>query len=296
VRTVLFFGDSNVRGFGNDPRERYAALTEAAVASDTRAAWRFVVASAASDFHTIPPYLERAVAKNAPSIIVWQCPTGPACYFINHPPWARRLGAMKKYVFGRIRTRHIRADVRSDASGQRSERDALHEGRYIDGLHRWRAERWIGLRQWNRWIAARHGTIVKATRERYAQRICEIRDQLRTQCDAPILFLNLLPASDDCYPGYAARVAEWTPFLRAALHRPELASFFLDIHAPLRRWRTRDLLLRDGTHLSPTGHRRIAELIAPVLRELMREQEERAISARAASGVPARLPPAGGGA
>ena len=78
TRTVLFFGDSNTRGYGVGREMRFAAQIEAALAPVVGDRWRFVASGASSDFREIRVRLHGAVAKYQPDVLVWQCPTGPA--------------------------------------------------------------------------------------------------------------------------------------------------------------------------------------------------------------------------
>ena len=85
IRTVLFFGDSNTRGYGVGRERRYTSLVEKALGPTVGSEWRFVVTGTESDFRLISERLERAVATNSPDVVVWQIPTGPCSYFPRWP-------------------------------------------------------------------------------------------------------------------------------------------------------------------------------------------------------------------
>jgi lysophospholipase L1-like esterase len=271
ARTVLFFGDSNTRGYGVGRQRRYAALIEAALAPALGSTWSFAVSVADSDFRVISERLDAAVAKHRPRILVWQLPTGPAAYFVRYPTWLQAIRTVFNTFFEGKRARAMRADVaRGGGETQRPLREALYEGRYIDGLYRWRPSAWPLMRYANGFLAARHGLVVKATRERYLELVDRRRDQLRQRPDLTILFLGLLPHNDCMYPGFGARVTAWDADLRALLHRPDEACFFLELYAPLMDGGADGCLLHDGTHMSLAGHRRVAELVGPPLLALIR--------------------------
>lgn len=267
TKTVLFFGDSNTRGYGVDPQLRWASLVEEQLRGATREPWTYAVASSWSDFKAIPKRLEAALAEYDPSIVVMACPTGPAAYYLHYPEWARKIGAVNRRIFAWADWFHVRAAMRS--AKQSSERDVRYEGRYVDALHRWQILRWPGARQLNRWMGSHYGVRVKATRERYLEWMEQRREQIRSQTAAPILFLSLIPHSDDYHPGYLQRAREWNRDLAALLDRPAEGSHYLDLFEPLAGRPTADMLLRDGTHLSPRGHSVVAPVIAPFLQQLM---------------------------
>lgn len=272
TRTVLFFGDSNTRGYGVGREHRYAAHVEAALAPTMAAEWRFIVRNAGSNFRSLPERLYGAVAKYRPDILVWQCPTGPATYFVQYPPWLQRLRATYNRFFDWRRERGIRRD-QARADPARSSRDeVLYDGHYVDALFHWRPVSWPGGRRVNGWLAARYGVVVKATRERYLELIARHRDRLRAESGMHLVFLGFVPHSDDMYPGYGARVTEWSKDLAALLHHPEDGSTYVDIYAPLATHPCRHLL-SDGTHLSAAGQRCVAELVIPALAPLMRACE-----------------------
>lgn len=276
-RTVLFFGDSNTRGYGVGRQRRWAALVEAALVPALGSTWSFVVASAKSDFREIPERLDAAVAKHHPRILVWQVPTGPAAYFVRYPPWLQSVRRVYDAVFERGRARAMRIDVaRGGGETQRPLHESLYEGLYIDRLFRWRPSSWPLVRHANAVLAARHGLIVKATRERYLDLIGRRRDYLRQRHDLTILFVGLLPHSDYMYPGFGARVTAWNADLRVLLHRPEDGCFFLDPYATVMKGGPDECLLHDGTHISIAGHRRIAALVAPPLLDLIRACDDAA--------------------
>jgi lysophospholipase L1-like esterase len=61
----------------------------------------------------------------------------------------------------------------------------------------------------------------------------------------------------------------WSDALEALLNHPEQRSTYLDVYRPLTAERHDRYLLRDGAHLTPEGHRRLAELVLPCLTALM---------------------------
>jgi len=141
-------------------------------------------------------------------------------------------------------------------------------------VYRMRPATWPITRHANGWLAARYGLHVKATLERYLELMARHRDQLRRETDALLVFLGLVPHNDDLYPGFGARVKAWTPELRRLLHQPDEGSMYVDLYPALAEHPTRHLL-HDGAHLAVSGHRRVAELVVPVLQPLL-EQRERA--------------------
>jgi lysophospholipase L1-like esterase len=56
------------------------------------------------------------------------------------------------------------------------------------------------------------------------------------------------------------------------LHQPARCRFYLELCAPLMHGGAARYLLHDGTHLSVEGHRRVAELVTPVLQSLLAER------------------------
>lgn len=270
-RTVLFFGDSNTRGYGVGRQRRYAALVEAALAPVLGSTWSFAVSSAESDFHAIAERLGAAMAKHHPRILVWQLPTGPAAYFIRYPAWLQWIRDLFEVAFERGRELAMKRDIaRGGGETRRPSREALYEGLYIDRLYRWRPSSWPLVRRANGALAARYGLTVKATRERYLELAGRSRDHLRQRSGLTILFVGLLPHSDFMYPGYGDRAVSWNADLRRLLHRPEQGCSFLDLFAPVIQGDRGAFLLHDGTHLSIAGHQRIAELVVPPLLDLLR--------------------------
>lgn len=273
-RTVLFFGDSNTRGYGVGRRERFAALIEAQLARTVAASWRVAVAATESDLRVIPERLDLALTRYAPDVLVWQCPTGPAAYFVAYPPWARRARALYALFFERLRERAIRRDVaRAGGDARRSRHDALYEGLYVDRLYRWRPASWPGTRYVNGWLAARYGTRVKATCDRYVAFVTEMRDRVHARGCGTILFLGLLPHSDLVYPGYMQRARAWNERLEAALHRAERGDFYLDVTRHFGKTDVEQCLLSDGAHLTRAGHRRVAEIVLATLPDLLRARD-----------------------
>jgi lysophospholipase L1-like esterase len=113
-------------------------------------------------------------------------------------------------------------------------------------------------------MATRYGFQVKATCERYVDRLEQIRDAVQLHVDAPMLVIGLIPHD---VPGYDDRVRAWRPALTDRFDRPARGSHYLDVFESLR---TADgLLLRDGIHLSAAGHQRLADLVLDPLRDLM---------------------------
>ena len=131
---------------------------------------------------------------------------------------------------------------------------------------------WPVTRHVNGWLAARYGTEVKATRERYFELVLRYSDRMRTQSDAHQLLLGLLQHSDDMFPGYGERALAWSRDLYGLLHQPGQGRSYLELCAPLMEGGVARYLLRDGTHLSAAGHQRIAELVTPVLQSLIVER------------------------
>jgi lysophospholipase L1-like esterase len=272
TRTVLFFGDSNTRGFGVGREQRYAAHVAAALAPRLGDRWRFAVSSSASDFRAIPGRLYPAVAKHRPDVLVWQCPTGPAAYFVRYPGWVRLLRRAYEVPFRWRQEWGIRREQRRAAPALAARRDVLYDGRYLDRVYRWRPSAWPGVRRANGWLAARHGFIVKATREQYLGLMERHRDRLRAETDATLLFLGPVTHSEHMFPGYGARVSAWSRDLARLLHRPAEGMTYLDLYGPLAAHPHRHLL-HDGTHLAPSGHRLVAELVTPVLLRLVESRE-----------------------
>ncbi len=268
TRTVLFFGDSNTRGYGVGHEHRYAAHVEAALAPAVGDRWRFVMSGADSDFRHITERLHAAIAKHRPDVLVWQCPTGPAAYFVQYPAWLRPLRAAYNTFFHWRRERGIRTEQARADTARSSRRDVLYDGRYVDALYRWRPASWPGTRHVNAFLAARYGVFVKATLERYLELIARHRDRIRAESDARLLFLGLVPHSDDMYPGYGARVSAWNAALATLLHHPEEGSVYVDPYPTLAAHPRRHLL-RDGSHLARDGHRVLAALVLPALTPLM---------------------------
>jgi hypothetical protein len=199
ARTVLFFGDSNTRGFGAGIEARFPALLETALAPTLNSPWRFAVGHSVSDFHVFPERLDAALAKHPPDVVVLQCPTGPATFWINYPLWIRWLNSVSGWTFKRLQERYIRAYSRDGSRDPEARRDALMEGKFVDPLYRWNLAQWNGPRQIRRWFAKRYGVIVKASGPRYVQLMCRLRDRLPSQSRAKVLILGLLPHSEDYY-------------------------------------------------------------------------------------------------
>jgi lysophospholipase L1-like esterase len=272
-RTVLIFGDSNTRGFGVGRERRFSSLIEKALAPTVGSAWRFVVKGTESDFRLIPERLEKAVTTTLPDIIVWQLPTGPCSYFVRYPWWLRPFRAVYDAVFEQLRERGIRGDAALRGGSEKSARDdALYEGLFLDDLHRWRPATWPVTRHGNKWLASHYGTEVKATRERYLELVGRHSDRLRALSDAHQLLLGFLPHSDDMFPGYGERAVQWSKDLQGLLHQPARGRTYFELYGPLTQGGVARNLLRDGIHLSAEGHRRVAELVSPVLLSLISDR------------------------
>jgi lysophospholipase L1-like esterase len=272
TRTVLFFGDSNTRGYGVGREHRFVSRIEKTLAPVIGSEWRFVVAGTESDFRMIPERLEKAVATNHPHIVVWQIPTGPCTYFPRYPRWLRPARAVYEAAFKRWLEHRVRRDVaRRGGEAESARREALYEGLYLDQAFRWRPSSWPVTRRVNGWLAARYGTEVKATRERYFELVVRYSDRVRAQSGAPQLLLGLLLHSDDMFPGYGERALAWSRDLHELLHEPARGRYYVELCAPLMQGGVARHLLRDGTHLSPEGHQRVAELVTPALQSLLAE-------------------------
>lgn len=272
ARTVLFFGDSNTRGYGVGREQRYAAHVEAALAPSLGEGWRFIVRGADSDFRVIPDRLHGAAAKYRPDVVVWQCPTGPAAYFVKYPTWIRPLRAVFNYAFKWRREWSIRREQRRATPELSSRHDVMYDGRYLHTLYRIRPSALPGTRHVNGWLAARYGLVVKATRERYLELMTRHCEMVRAETGAHLLVLGFMPHSDYMYPGYGARVSAWGAGLARAFDRPDDGSTYVELYSRLAEHPRRHLL-NDGAHLAPSGHRQVAELVVPVLRRILESRE-----------------------
>ncbi len=273
MRTLLFFGDSNTRGFGVGREHRYAANVEAALSPTMGTRWRFVVSTAVSDLRVIPEHLFGAVTKHRPDILVWQCPTGPLAYFPRYPEWMRPLRAAHEAMFTWQQERNVRREQRRAPADRDSRRDVLYDGHFVDALSRWRPAAWPATRRIYGWAASRYGLIVKATRERYLGFMAEHRDRLRAETDAHLLFIGPVPHSDYMYPGYGERVLAWSPDLARLLHRPSEGSVYVDVYERLAAHPRRHLL-SDGTHLDSDGHSQLGAIVVSALTPLMCAHED----------------------
>jgi lysophospholipase L1-like esterase len=264
TKTLLFFGDSNTRGYGVGRERRFASRVARAIDEATPGDWTAAVAYAESDFRAFRPRLEAALERHAPGLLVLQCPTGPACWFVAVPGWLRVARRPLERLFEWRSQRLVARELRRDPARYPTPHDARYDGLYLDRLYRFEPRKWPGLRELNAPLARRYGLEVKATLDRYLDRMLDLRARVRARTDADIVFLGLLPADERIYPGYPARVAEWTPRLAAALDDPAARSSFVDPVGALG-WNTDAVLLRDGTHLSGEGHRLVSGALAPVL-------------------------------
>jgi lysophospholipase L1-like esterase len=260
----LFFGDSNTRGYGVDRSLRHTALLERRLRADGFTSWTFVTVTERSDLRAIPAKIEKAVTTHRPTIIVWRCPTGPATYRIAYPRWTRELKGLHRRWFRWQRGRLVDAELDAGDRKERATHDALTDGTFLNELNRWRLLRVPGARPLKNAMAARYGFQVKATCDRYVERLAEIRDAVQLQVDAPVLMIGLIPHD---VPGYDDRVRTWRPVLADRFDRPADGSHYLDVFESLRT--ENGLLLRDGIHLSAVGHRQLADLVVDPLRELM---------------------------
>jgi lysophospholipase L1-like esterase len=273
ARTVLFFGDSNTRGFGAGIEARFPTLLESALAQTFESPWRYAVGHSVSDFHVFPERLDAALSKHRPDVVVLQCPTGPATFWIKYPNWIRWFISVSAWSFKRLQELYIRLYSRDRSRDVKARREALYEGKFVDPLYRWNLAQWNGPRQIRRWFARRYGTVQKASGPRYVQLMCRLRDRLRSQSGAKVLILGLLPHSEDYYPGYHERAREYCKLLAAALHRPEEGIVYCDLYDGLMQGGFDGMVISDGKHLSPEGHRRLASIVAPPLKQLMSDCE-----------------------
>jgi lysophospholipase L1-like esterase len=271
AKTVLFFGDSNTRGYGVGPERRYTTLVETTLRASAGDGWEFVTRSALSDFRVIGSKLHEVVEQHRPDVLVWQLPTGPAAYFVSYPWWLRPLRRAYAALFRARKewsiTRQMQRKGGPDADDTR--RTVESEGLYLNSVYRWRPAAWPITRHANEILAARYGLITKATRERYLQLVTRHRDRVREVMDGPILFVGFLPHSEHMYPGYDARTTAWSRDLARLLHDPAGASTWVDPY-PVLFARSDRYLLSDGCHLTPDGHRVLAGLVAPALAPLLR--------------------------
>lgn len=263
-RSLLFFGDSNTRGYGVGRERRFASLVTQAIDEAAPGEWTAAVAHAESDFRAFRPRLEAALDRHAPELLVIQCPTGPASWFVAVPPWFRRARRPLERLLEWREQRLVARELRRAPQRYPSARDARYDGLYLERLHRLEPRKWWGFRNLNGPLARRYGLEVKATLERYLDRMLDLRARVRAKTDAEIVCIGLLSADERIYPGYRARVAEWTPRLAAALDDPAARSSFVDPTAALG-WNVDEILLRDGTHLSREGHRRVAAALISFL-------------------------------
>jgi len=274
AKTVLFFGDSNTRGYGVGPQYRYATLVEHALSGSTSEPWQFVVRSALSDFRVIGAKLHEVVEQHRPDVLVWQLPTGPAAYFVQYPWWLRPIRRAYNALFRARKELSIRRQMQreSDDDADEMRRTVENQGLYLNSVYRWRPAAWPLTRHANPFLAARYGLITKATRERYLQLVSRHIDRVRTVIDGPILFLGFIPHSEFMYPGFDERVRAWGPDLTRLLHRPADGSTYLDVYPALYA-HPQHHLLSDGAHLTPDGHRALADMVIPVLGTLLRSCE-----------------------
>ena len=264
ARSLLFFGDSNTRGYGVGRERRFASLVARAIDEAAPGEWTAAVAHAESDFRAFRPRLEGALDRHATRLLVLQCPTGPASWFVAVPPWLRRARRPLERLLEWREQRLVARELRRHPDRYPSTHDARYDGLYLDHLYRLEPRKWWGLRNLNEPLARRYGLEVKATLERYLDRMLDLRSRVRAKTDAEIVCLGLLSADERIYPGYRARVAEWTRSLAAALDDPAARSSFVDPTVALG-WNRDEILLRDGTHLSAEGHRRVAAALTPSL-------------------------------
>ena len=270
AKTVLFFGDSNTRGYGVGPERRYATLVEDAVRASIGGAWQFVTRSALSDFRVIRAKLHEVVEQHRPDVLVWQLPTGPAAYFVRYPWWLRPLRRAYASLFLARKEWSIQRQMRRQGADDvpDTRRAVESEGLYLNAVYRWRPAAWPITRHANEFLAARYGLITKATRERYVDFVEKHRHRMREAMDGPILFVGFVPHSEHMYPGFDARVTDWSADLARRLHDPAGGSSWVDPYPTLFAGPGHHLL-SDGCHLTPEGHRVLAGIVAPALAPLV---------------------------
>jgi lysophospholipase L1-like esterase len=74
------------------------------------------------------------------------------------------------------------------------------------------------------------------------------------------------------FPGYGERAVAWSKDLQGSLHQPARGRTYFELYGPLTQGGVAPNLLRDGIHLSAEGHRRVAELVSPLLLSLISER------------------------
>ena len=255
------------------PEHRYAAILESMLAPTLGGRWRFAVASSPSDLRVIGEKLESALEQYRPDALMLNCPTGPASFFINYPRWMNLLRSMPARFLEWRKESAVALEIRNDSRRERTRRDVLREGRFIDSVYRSRLSSWPALRRLRAHAGRRYGVVVKTTSERYVERLLGFRTIARDHMQGPILFVGVIPLSDNLYPGFHQRAHEWNRELNK--HLPDTAQrcFFIDVMEELAVMPSSRLLLNDETHLSIEGHRRFAELLLPELRRLIQEAE-----------------------
>lgn len=271
--TALFFGTSNTRGFGVLPEHRYAAVLERSLQCTLDGRWQFVVATSPGDLGVFGEKLAAALTRHRPDLVVVQCPTSPASYSINYPRWLNALRGLHARRLRWHKERAIAAEIDGDPSRQRTRRDALREGLYLDPVYSLRLGRWAAVRRLRAAAVRRYGLIVNMTGEQYVDSILRLRRTVRASTQAPTLFWGLLPLSENLYPGYHQRARDWSSEL--AKHVPDEARrcYFVDVMGALAAVSSRELLLNDETHLSISGHGRVADVLLPELRCLIEDFE-----------------------
>jgi len=271
AKTVLFFGDSNTRGYGVGRERRYATLVEERLRASTGDDWQFATRSALSDFRVIRSKLPEVVEQHRPDVLVWQLPTGPAAYFVNYPWWLRPLRRTYASLFLARKEWSIQRQMRRQGGidVDDTRRTVESEGLYLNSVYRWRPAAWPITRHANAFLAARYGLVTKATCERYVDFVEKHRDRVRQAMDGPILFVGFLPHSEHMYPGFDARVSAWSADLARLLHDPAGGSSWVDPYPTLYAAPGHHLL-SDGCHLTPDGHRALADVVAPALVPLLR--------------------------
>jgi hypothetical protein len=243
------------------------ALVESALRTSGSDGWVFEVAAAATDFRDYRKRLDPELMRVRPRVLVCQCPGGPSCPTPSFPRWARALMTIERRLLARLIDAHVATEVRSDPD--RTRHDARYEGRYLDRVSRWEPSNWPVVGPIWRTRVSRYLAVPKLTCEGYVQRILDLRERARTAGVRQVLFIGLLPIAEDVCPGHRVRAPGWCAALRGALDDPENGSRFLDIHGALADLPLDRLLLKDRTHLSEDGHRRVAALVAPVLAPLL---------------------------
>ena len=268
ARNVLFFGDSNTHGYGVGPAKRWATLVENQLKADASGSWTYSVSGTRSDFRLIRDRLPLAVEKYAPDVLVWQLPTGPMSYYVRYPKWVRPARRIPKRFFRYHYERHVDAQLAAEG-GARTRSEVISEGLFLDQVQVWKPSRWFGFRAIRRWMAHRYGVEPKVTKARYLDLVESMRAAIRERSRATLVLVAFVPHSDVNFPGFSARAREWLDAVRETFHRPQHGQHVIDVFRPVTAEGTREVLLRDGFHMSPHGHEKLAKALAPELRSIL---------------------------